>query len=181
MLIDVSAEITKKKKKKATQHKIQSFLRECPNKFSHGKEANILPFNPLQQLWKIKTKMQTWGAWQQRKTMMVFWQIKGHYNLCFLLLNLLSYYKAGKLDYSGITTYWSVFNTTSCIWKKLVETKLQSSITSMKSLSLKGKRDNNTSTHFYRYILFSSYWTFCMLFGFIIYKIRILILLISDC
>lgn len=47
-------------KKKATQHKIQSFLRECPNKFSHGTEANIFPSNPLQQLWNIKTNMQTW-------------------------------------------------------------------------------------------------------------------------
>lgn len=55
------------KKKKATPRKIQSFLRECPNKFSHGKEANILPFNPLQQLWKIKTKMQTWVCMAEEK------------------------------------------------------------------------------------------------------------------
>ena len=31
-------------------------------------------------------------GWQQRKIIMVFWQIKGHYNLCFVLLNLPSYY-----------------------------------------------------------------------------------------
>ena len=92
-----------------------------------------------------------------------------------------SYYKAGKLDYSSNTTYQSVFNTTSCIWKKLVETKFQNSISSMKSLSSKGKRDKIAPIHFYRFILFSSCWTFCMLFGFITYKIRILILFISDC
>ena len=92
-----------------------------------------------------------------------------------------SYYKAGKLDYSSNTTYQSVFNTTSCIWKKLVETKLQNSISSMKSLSSKRKRDKIAPVHFYRFILFSSCWTLCMLFGFITYKIRILILFISDC
>ena len=145
----------KKKKKKQPRAKFNHF-------WGNARTNLVMVKKPISSLLilcnnygRSKQKCKHGFAWQKRKTMMVFWHIKGHYNLCFVLLNLLSYYKIGKLDYSGITTYQSVFNTTSCIWKKLVETKLQCSITSMKSLSFKGKRDNNASTHFYRYILFS--------------------------